>query len=65
MPPGGPWTRWRTHTGGHSRHLDQPQQRYWRDAHAAMTHICNVAPAVYVGYRTDLYGGEIAPGVFH
>ncbi|MEV6161662.1 acyl-CoA dehydrogenase family protein [Streptomyces sp. NPDC052052] len=53
------------HAGGHSLHLDQPQQRYWRDAHAALNHLCNVAPTIYVAYGTDLYGGQIAPGIFH
>jgi 3-hydroxy-9,10-secoandrosta-1,3,5(10)-triene-9,17-dione monooxygenase len=53
------------HAGGGSLHRDQPQQRFWRDAHAAMNHICNVAPPVYTGFGADLFGEPIAPGVFH
>ncbi|MGW9134901.1 acyl-CoA dehydrogenase family protein [Streptomyces sp. NPDC055681] len=53
------------HAGGGSLQLALPQQRYWRDAHAAMNHLCNVASAIYVGYGMDLYGQPVAPGTFH
>ncbi|MFD5296669.1 acyl-CoA dehydrogenase family protein [Streptomyces mutabilis] len=53
------------HAGGGSLHRDRPQQMFWRDAHAAMNHICNVAPPIYTGFGSDLFGEPIAPGVFH
>jgi 3-hydroxy-9,10-secoandrosta-1,3,5(10)-triene-9,17-dione monooxygenase len=36
--------------GGGALRLDQPFQRFWRDAHASMNHACNVADPVYLGW---------------
>jgi alkylation response protein AidB-like acyl-CoA dehydrogenase len=42
--------------GGGSLRLDQPFQRYWRDAHAAMNHMVNLADPVYLGWGNNLFG---------
>ncbi|MFJ7125671.1 acyl-CoA dehydrogenase family protein [Streptomyces sp. NPDC098101] len=42
--------------GGGSLRLDQPLQRHWRDVHAAMNHLCNVADSVYEGWSRDQFG---------
>lgn len=48
-----------THAGGGSLRLDQPFQRYWRDSHAAMNHLCNVADPIYQGYGSGRFGGAV------
>ncbi|WP_435593483.1 hypothetical protein [Nocardia sp. bgisy118] len=48
-----------THAGGGALRLDRPFQRYWRDAHAAMNHLRNVADPIYQSYSSDLFGGRI------
>jgi 3-hydroxy-9,10-secoandrosta-1,3,5(10)-triene-9,17-dione monooxygenase len=50
------------HAGGGSLHLNQPMQRFWRDVHAGMVHVCNVAEPMYVAYGLDLFGNPIPPG---
>lgn len=47
--------------GGGSLRLDQPLQRFWRDMHAGMNHICNVAEPVYDSYGKHLFGLEPNP----
>ena len=47
------------HAGGASLHLDQPLQRFWRDMHAAMNHMCNVAEPVYGNYSLNLFGHPV------
>ncbi|MET8904310.1 acyl-CoA dehydrogenase family protein [Streptomyces sp. NPDC004538] len=42
--------------GGGSLRLDQPLQRHWRDVHAAMNHLCNVADSIYEGWSRDQFG---------
>ncbi|MEW1815856.1 acyl-CoA dehydrogenase family protein [Streptomyces diastaticus] len=42
--------------GGGSLRRDQPFQRYWRDVHAAMNHLCNVADPIYEGWSRDQFG---------
>lgn len=51
------------HAGGHSIWLDQPMQRYWRDMHAGMGHVCNVAESIYVAFGQEFFGGQVPPGV--
>ncbi|MCU1502698.1 MAG: putative hydroxylase [Ilumatobacteraceae bacterium] len=46
--------------GGGSLRLDQPFQRFWRDAHAAMHHAVNVADPVYLGWANNLLGLPVA-----
>jgi 3-hydroxy-9,10-secoandrosta-1,3,5(10)-triene-9,17-dione monooxygenase len=50
-----------TRAGGGSLRLDQPFQRFWRDAHAAMNHACNVADPIYEAYTSHLFGQPIPP----
>lgn len=50
------------HAGGHSIWLDQPMQRFWRDVHAGMNHVCNVAEPMYVAYGNELFGAPIPAG---
>lgn len=50
------------HAGGHSIWLDQPMQRFWRDVHAGMNHICNVAEPSYVAYGNELFGAPLPAG---
>jgi alkylation response protein AidB-like acyl-CoA dehydrogenase len=52
------------HAGAGSLNLSHPLQGYWRDLHAGMNHICNVAEPVYQGYGLDLFGEELPPGLF-
>jgi 3-hydroxy-9,10-secoandrosta-1,3,5(10)-triene-9,17-dione monooxygenase len=47
--------------GGNSLRLDQPLQRFWRDLHAGMNHICNVAEPVYDSYGKHTFGLEPNP----
>jgi len=50
-----------TRTGGGALRLDQPFQRYWRDAHAAMNHACNGADQVYEAYSSHVFGRPLPP----
>jgi alkylation response protein AidB-like acyl-CoA dehydrogenase len=47
--------------GGGSLRADQPFQRFWRDAHAAMNHASNVADPIYEAYSSHLFGQPIPP----
>ena len=49
------------HAGGGALRLQQPFQRYWRDAHAAMNHLGNVGEPVYEGCSSDRFGMPIGP----
>ena len=51
------------HAGGHAIWLDQPMQRFWRDMHAAMGHVCNVAEPMYLAYGQELFTGQAPAGV--
>jgi alkylation response protein AidB-like acyl-CoA dehydrogenase len=51
------------HAGGHAIWLDQPMQRFWRDMHAAMGHVCNVAEPMYVAFGQEFFGGQVPAGV--
>lgn len=51
------------HAGGHSIWLDQPLQRYWRDMHAGMNHICNVAEPIYVAWGQEHFGLPVPANV--
>jgi alkylation response protein AidB-like acyl-CoA dehydrogenase len=52
------------HAGAGSLNLDHPLQAFWRDLHAGMNHICNVAEPIYQGYGLNLFGEELPPGLF-
>lgn len=51
------------YAGGGALRLDRPFQRLWRDAHAAMNHICNVEDNVYEAYSNSLFGQPVSPAV--
>ncbi len=51
------------HAGGHSIWLDQPMQRYWRDMHAGMNHVCNVAEPMHLAWGQEFFGGQTPAGV--
>lgn len=51
------------HAGGGSLHYDQPLQRFWRDMHAGMNHIVNVAEPKYRAWTQHQYGLELPLGV--
>ncbi|GAA3685466.1 acyl-CoA dehydrogenase family protein [Arthrobacter ginkgonis] len=50
------------HAGGGSLHLDQPLQRFWRDMHAGMNHIVNVAEPWYSNWSLDYFGHDLPAG---
>jgi 3-hydroxy-9,10-secoandrosta-1,3,5(10)-triene-9,17-dione monooxygenase len=50
-----------TKTGGGALRLDQPFQRFWRDAHAAMNHACNASGQVYEAYSSHIFGRPLPP----
>jgi len=50
------------HAGGGSLHLDQPLQRFWRDMHAGMNHIVNVAEPWYANWSLDYFGHDLPAG---
>jgi alkylation response protein AidB-like acyl-CoA dehydrogenase len=50
------------HAGGGAIRLDNPLQRYWRDLHAAMNHLCNVAEPVYLAFGASTFGQPLPPG---
>lgn len=50
------------HAGGHAMRLDNPIQRFWRDAHTGLAHASNVADPVYAVYGLNLYGHDLPPG---
>lgn len=52
-----------THAGGAALRRDQPFQRFFRDAHAAMNHASNAAELTYEGYGRNLFGLSIPPGI--
>jgi alkylation response protein AidB-like acyl-CoA dehydrogenase len=52
------------HAGAGSLNLALPLQQYWRDLHAGMNHICNVAEPIYQAYALSHFGEEIPPGIF-
>lgn len=47
--------------GGAALQHRQPLQRFWRDLHAGMNHMCNVAHPLYQAYGHDLFGLEVDP----
>lgn len=47
--------------GGGSLQLTNPIQRFWRDTHAGMVHICSVADPVYQSYGRITFGQEPLP----
>ncbi|KIQ14163.1 acyl-CoA dehydrogenase family protein [Rhodococcus sp. MEB064] len=51
--------------GGNSLRLSNPLQRFWRDMHASMNHVCNVAEPVYQAYGHNKFGQPIAPSVIY
>lgn len=53
-----------SHAGAGSLNLDHPLQQYWRDLHAGMNHICNVAEPILQAYSLNLFGEPIPPGIF-
>ncbi|GAA3666626.1 acyl-CoA dehydrogenase family protein [Arthrobacter ginkgonis] len=50
------------HAGGGSLQMDQPLQRFWRDMHAGMNHIVNVAEPAYGNWALDHFGHELPAG---
>lgn len=52
-----------THAGGAALRRDQPFQRFFRDAHAAMNHANNSAEPIYEGYGRNLFGLSIPAGI--
>lgn len=51
------------HAGGGALRLDQPFQRFWRDAHAGMNHANNAAEPVYEGWSKHQFGLPIPEGL--
>jgi 3-hydroxy-9,10-secoandrosta-1,3,5(10)-triene-9,17-dione monooxygenase len=51
-------------SGSQAIHENLPNERYWRDLQAGMSHICNVAEAIYVGWATNDFGGDPNPALF-
>lgn len=47
--------------GGAALQHRQPLQRFWRDLHAGMNHMCNVAHPLYQAYGHDLFGLDVDP----
>ena len=47
--------------GGGSLHRTHPLQRFWRDLHAGMNHICSVAPPMYLAWSRHTFGLEVDP----
>lgn len=54
-----------TYAGGGAIRLDQPIERYWRDAHAAANHLCNIAESIYTNYSLDVYGLDHDHGLLY
>ena len=52
------------HAGASSLRLDSPLQSFWRDLHAGMNHVCNVAEPVYQAYGLNLFGEPVPAGVY-
>ncbi|MGK5113227.1 hypothetical protein [Geodermatophilus sp. CPCC 205506] len=50
-------------TGGGGLRSDNPLQRYWRDLHAGMNHICNVADPMYDADGRLRFGHPLPPGL--
>ena len=50
------------HAGGASMRIDNPIQRFWRDAHTGLAHAANVADPIYAAYGLNLYGRPMPPG---
>ncbi len=59
-----PSTKPFAHAGASSSRLDNPLQSFWRDLHAGMNHVCNVAEPVYQAYGLNLFGEPVPPGVY-
>ncbi|MCL2584431.1 MAG: hydroxylase [Streptosporangiales bacterium] len=47
--------------GGTALQLGLPQQRFWRDSHAGLAHLCNVAEPVYETYGRAFFGEPVTP----
>lgn len=50
------------HAGGAGMRLDNPIQRFWRDAHTGLSHASNVADPIYAACGLNLYGHPLPPG---
>lgn len=48
-------------SGGTALQLARPQQRFWRDTHAGMGHLCNIAEQVYENYGRGIFGEPVDP----
>lgn len=51
-------------SGASGIRTDFPNERYWRDLQVGLSHICNVAENIHVGWATDSLGGEAHPGLY-
>lgn len=51
------------HAGGGALRLDQPFQRFWRDTHAAMNHLTNVAEPIYQAWSLQTFGLPVPDGI--
>lgn len=51
-------------SGASGIRTDFPNQRYWRDLQAGLSHICNIADNIYAAWATDDLGGEPSQTVF-
>lgn len=49
------------HAGGSAMRLDNPIQRFWRDAHTGLGHAVNVAEPVYASFGLNLFGHPLPP----
>lgn len=47
--------------GGGSLQRSHPLQRFWRDMHAGMNHVCSVAPPMYLAWSRNTFGLEVDP----
>lgn len=50
------------HAGGNAMRIDNPIQRFWRDAHVALGHAANVVEPMYEAYAALSFGGELPTG---
>ncbi len=53
------------YAGGGALRLQHDFQRFWRDSHAGMNHICNVEDTVYEAYGHNAFGDAYDPGLFY
>lgn len=50
--------------GGTSLQLSHPMQRFWRDMHGAMVHLCNLSNATYQNYGRITFGADPQRGIW-